>query len=54
MIICRECDEVLYFGTMPESCNEVEIVMCASCAYNYTMEILNDYENNAYDLMADR
>jgi len=54
MIVCRKCDEVLYVGTMPENCNDFEIVMCASCAYDYTMEALNEYENNAYDLIADR
>ena len=51
MIVCHKCDEVLYIGTMPESCKDFESVMCPSCAYDYTM---HDYENNAYDLMADR
>lgn len=50
MIVCRKCDDVLYTDTMPEALNDIEFVLCQSCAYSYTME----YENNAYDIYADR
>ena len=57
MIICSKCDDVLYFGTMPASCSEVEKVMCGMCAYDYTMsdeEAANYYENMAFDFANDR
>jgi hypothetical protein len=50
MIVCRKCDDVLYTDTMPKGFGEVEFVMCQMCAFDYTME----YENNAYDIYADR
>ncbi len=37
MIVCSMCDDVLYTDTMPNGLDDVEKVVCASCAYNYTM-----------------
>ena len=55
MIVCVKCEDVLYYGTMPASCAELEKVMCAMCAYDYTMEeAANEYENMAYDWANDR
>lgn len=41
MIICSKCDDVLYTDTMPEGLDEIVKVMCADCAFNYTMEGAN-------------
>jgi hypothetical protein len=58
MIICSMCDDVLYFGTMPAVCAEMEKVVCGMCAHNYAMldaeEAANFFENMAYDWSMDR
>jgi hypothetical protein len=41
MIVCSKCDDVLYSDTMPEGLDEIVKVMCADCAFNYTMEGAN-------------
>lgn len=51
MIVCVNCEDVLYHGTMPETCSELEKVMCQMCAFDYAM---NEWENNAYDWSMDR
>ena len=38
MIVCFECNDVLYTNTMPEGLDETVKVMCAMCAFDYTME----------------
>ena len=54
MIVCVKCDDVLYVGTMPEMCADLEKVMCQTCAFSYAMEMDNYYENMAYDWANDR
>lgn len=58
MIICSMCDDVLYFGTMPANCAEMEKVVCGICAHDYAMleaeEANNHYESMAYDFSMDR
>ena len=54
MIVCSMCDDVLYANTMPNGLGELEKVVCAICAYDYTMEFANEIENNSFDVMADR
>ena len=54
MIVCSKCDDVLYSNTMPEGLDELVKVMCAICAYDYTMEFENEIENNAFDFAGDR
>lgn len=54
MIVCSMCDYVLYSNTMPNGLGELEKVVCADCAFDYTMEFANEFENNAFDVMADR
>lgn len=54
MIVCSMCDDVLYLNTMPNGLAELEKVVCAVCAYDYTMEFANEFENNAFDLANDR
>ena len=48
------CEDVLYANTMPEGLDELTKVVCAMCAFDYTMEIQNEIENNAFDVMGDR
>jgi hypothetical protein len=38
MIICSMCEDVLYTDTMPEGLDEIAKVVCAICAFDYTME----------------
>jgi hypothetical protein len=38
MIICSKCDDVLYTDTMPEGFDDVVLVMCATCEFDFTME----------------
>lgn len=54
MIVCSKCDDVLYSDTMPNGLGEIEKVMCQMCAYDYTMEFENYFENNAYDFAEDK
>ena len=50
MIICRDCDEVLYFGVMPSLCAEYEFVTCSACQREWD----NHFENMVYDWANDR
>lgn len=54
MIICSMCEDVLYTDTMPEGLGEIAKVVCAVCAFDYTMEFENEIENSAFDVMEGR